>query len=50
MQSMINAAVQLGFNESEAELLFNQTFRGSVSIQNSATLSNAEWIKKVVLK
>lgn len=50
MQSMINAAVELGFNESEAELLVNQTFRGSVSIQNSANLSNNEWIKKVASK
>lgn len=50
MQSMIDAAVALGFNESEAELLVNQTFRGSVSIQNSANLSNSEWIKKVASK
>lgn len=50
MQSMIDAAVQLGFNESEAELLVNQTFRGSVSIQNSANLSNTEWIKRVASK
>ncbi|WNM20176.1 pyrroline-5-carboxylate reductase [Flavobacterium capsici] len=50
MQSMINAAVELGFNESEAELLVNQTFRGSVSIQNSANLSNNDWIKKVTSK
>lgn len=50
MQSMINAAVELGFNESEAELLVNQTFRGSVSIQNSTNLSNKEWIKKVASK
>jgi pyrroline-5-carboxylate reductase len=50
MQSMINAAVDLGFNESEAELLVNQTFMGSVAIQNSYSLSNEEWIKKVASK
>lgn len=50
MQSMIKAAVDLGFNESEAELLVNQTFMGSVSIQNSYSLSNEEWIKKVASK
>ena len=33
MQSMIKAAVDLGFNESEAELLVNQTFMGSVAIK-----------------
>lgn len=40
---MIKAAVDLGFNESEAELLVNQTFMGSVAIQNSYSLSNEEW-------
>ena len=50
MQSMIKAAVDLGFNESEAELLVNQTFMGSVAIQNSYSLSNEEWIAKVASK
>lgn len=50
MQSMIQAAVDLGFNESEAELLVNQTFMGSVAIQNSYSLSNQEWIAKVASK
>jgi pyrroline-5-carboxylate reductase len=50
MKSMINAAVDLGFNESEAELLVNQTFMGSVAIQNSYSLSNEEWIAKVASK
>jgi len=50
MQSMIKAAVGLGFNESEAELLVNQTFMGSVAIQNSYSLSNADWIAKVASK
>ena len=50
MQSMIKAAVDLGFNESQAELLVNQTFMGSVAIQNSYSLSNEEWIAKVASK
>ena len=50
MNAMIKAAVDLGFNESEAELLVNQTFMGSVAIQNSYSLSNEEWIKKVASK
>lgn len=50
MNAMIQAAVELGFNESEAELLVNQTFMGSVAIQNSYSLSNEEWIKKVASK
>ena len=50
MNAMIKAAVELGFNESEAELLVNQTFMGSVAIQNSSSLSNEEWIAKVASK
>lgn len=50
MQSMITAAVDLGFNDSEAELLVNQTFMGSVAIQNSYSLSNEQWIAKVASK
>ncbi len=50
MESMIKAAVDLGFNESEAELLVSQTFMGSVAIQNSYSLSNKEWIAKVASK
>jgi pyrroline-5-carboxylate reductase len=50
MNAMIQAAVELGFNESEAELLVNQTFMGSVAIQNSCSISNEEWIKKVASK
>ena len=50
MNSMIKAAVELGFSESEAELLVNQTFMGSVDLQNSSSLSNEEWIKKVASK
>lgn len=50
MNAMIKAAVALGFNESEAELLVNQTFMGSVAIQNSYSLSNEEWIKRVASK
>lgn len=50
MDAMIKAAVELGFNESEAELLVNQTFMGSVAIQNSYSISNEEWIAKVASK
>ena len=50
MKAMITAAVQLGFNESEAELLVSQTFMGSVAIQNANALSNQQWITKVASK
>lgn len=50
MNAMIKAAEDLGFTQSEAELLVNQTFMGSVDLQNSSSLSNEEWIKKVASK
>lgn len=50
MNAMINAATELGFSQSEAELLVNQTFMGSVDLQNSSSLSNQDWIKKVASK
>jgi pyrroline-5-carboxylate reductase len=50
MQSMIKAAEQLGFSQSEAELLVNQTFNGAVNLQNGSSLSNDEWITKVASK
>jgi pyrroline-5-carboxylate reductase len=50
MNSMIKAATELGFSQSEAELLVNQTFMGSVDLQNSSSLSNEDWIKKVASK
>ena len=50
MNAMIKAAEALGFNASEAELLVNQTFMGSVDLQNSSALSNEAWINKVASK
>jgi pyrroline-5-carboxylate reductase len=50
MQSMIKVTKALWFDETDAELLVNQTFMGSVAIQNSYSLSNEEWIKKVASK
>lgn len=50
MNAMIAAAQQLGFSQSEAELLVNQTFIGAVNLQNGSSLSNQEWIAKVASK
>lgn len=50
MNSMIEAAQQLGFSQSEAELLANQTFIGAINLQNGSSLSNQEWITKVASK
>jgi pyrroline-5-carboxylate reductase len=50
MNAIIKAAEDLGFSQSEAELLVNQTFMGSVDLQNSSSISNEEWMKKVASK
>ncbi|MGX7668674.1 pyrroline-5-carboxylate reductase [Flavobacterium pedocola] len=50
MNSIIEAAQQLGFSQSEAELLVNQTFIGAINLQNGSSLSNQEWITKVASK
>ena len=47
MQSMIQAAITMGFNASEAELLVQQTFLGAIHLQNNGENTCAEWISKV---
>ncbi len=50
MQAMIEAAQEMGFSESESELLVAQTFRGAVELQMKNDLSCAEWIARVSSK
>ena len=50
MQAMIDAAVEMGFNASQAELLVAQTFRGAVELQMKNDLSCQEWIDRVSSK
>ena len=50
MNAMIRAGVELGFTPAQAELLVNQTFMGSVHLQNQNTLSCEEWIRRVASK
>ncbi len=50
MNAMIDSAKELGFSESEAELLVGQTFMGSVHLQNRNELSCKDWIQKVASK
>ena len=47
MQSMIDAAKEMGFSQSESELLTYQTFRGAVDLFNKYDLSCEEWISRV---
>ncbi len=50
MNAMIEAAKDLGFSESQAELLVGQTFMGSVHLENRNALTCKEWIAKVSSK
>ena len=50
MEAMIEAATEMGFNESQAELLVAQTFRGAVELQMKNDLTCREWIQRVSSK
>lgn len=50
MNAMIQAAQQMGFSNSEAELLVAQTFTGAVDLYNKADLSCENWIARVASK
>lgn len=50
MQAMIEAAAEMGFSSSQAELLVAQTFRGAVELQMKNDLSCEEWIQRVSSK
>lgn len=50
MDAMIKAAREMGFSNSESELLVSQTFRGAVDLYNKNNFSCEEWIEKVASK
>lgn len=50
MQAMIQAARQMGFSNSEAELLVNQTFMGALDLYAKSDLSCEDWIGRVASK
>ena len=50
MNAMIEAAVNMGFSASEAELLVSQTFTGAVDLYNRSNFSCEAWIGKVASK
>ena len=47
MNTMIDAALDLGIGRSEAALMVFQTFRGAIELFNKNDLSCKEWIQKV---
>ena len=50
MDAMIQAAGDMGFSESEAELLVSQTFIGAADLYSKSNFSCKDWIKKVSSK
>lgn len=50
MNAMIEAAINMGFSASEAELLVSQTFTGAVDLYNKSDLSCENWIGRVASK
>ena len=50
MNAMIQAAKGMGFNDSEAELLVSQTFKGAVDLYSKNEFTCQEWITKVASK
>ncbi|MEM0991541.1 MAG: pyrroline-5-carboxylate reductase [Bacteroidota bacterium] len=47
MDAMMTAAKEMGFSNSESELLVGQTFRGAVELYSKTNFSCEEWIQKV---
>jgi pyrroline-5-carboxylate reductase len=50
MQSMMEAALQMGFSKNDSTLLVSQTFTGAIELFNQSNLSPNSWIKKVASK
>ncbi|MCB0555556.1 MAG: pyrroline-5-carboxylate reductase [Phaeodactylibacter sp.] len=47
MKALMDAAREMGFNYSEAELLVSQTFRGAIELFSKTDFTCEEWIEKV---
>src|SRR5690606_11990301 len=50
MQSMIEAALKMGFSEYDSKVLVGQTFEGAVELFNSNNLSPESWMNRVASK
>lgn len=50
MQSMIEAALRMGFSEQDSRLLVSQTFEGAVELFNRNNLSPETWMERVASK
>jgi pyrroline-5-carboxylate reductase len=50
MQSMMEAALQMGFSENVSKVLVSQTFTGAIELFNQNSLSPNSWMEKVASK
>ncbi|QNL49205.1 pyrroline-5-carboxylate reductase [Olivibacter sp. SDN3] len=50
MESMMEAALKMGFSTKDARLLVSQTFLGAIELFNSSDLNPDEWMRKVASK
>ena len=50
MQSMLEAALKMGFSENDSKVLVSQTFEGAVTLFNDSDLSPESWMKRVASK
>ncbi|PKA97179.1 pyrroline-5-carboxylate reductase [Flavobacteriaceae bacterium MAR_2009_75] len=50
MQSMMEAALKMGFSANDSKVLVSQTFDGAVELFNQSDLSPSSWMNKVASK
>ncbi|MFT4847729.1 MAG: pyrroline-5-carboxylate reductase [Sediminicola sp.] len=50
MQSMEEAALQMGFSKNDSKVLVSQTFTGAIELFNQSDLSANSWMEKVASK
>ncbi|WP_108424109.1 pyrroline-5-carboxylate reductase [Flagellimonas amoyensis] len=50
MQSMMEAALQMGFSENVSKVLVSQTFTGAVELFNQSNLTPDSWMERVASK
>lgn len=50
MQSMMDAALQMGFSKKDSTVLVSQTFTGAIELFNQSDISPKSWMEKVASK
>jgi len=50
MQSMLEAALKMGFSQNDSKILVSQTFEGAVALFNDSDLSPTSWMERVASK